>query len=123
MDSFNLLKRNLVRPPVKDTVTVPDGGYTIVRFEAYNPGYWLFHCHIEFHAEIGMALILKVGDNNEMPPVPANFPTCNDYMPNVGDNSIETPPDRETDNNDNGGNHLQMAAWTLILLMVITKLF
>jgi len=42
-------------------------------------GFWLFHCHIEFHAEIGMALIFKVGEHEEMPPVPRNFPTCNDW--------------------------------------------
>lgn len=70
-----------MNPPVKDTVTVPDGGYTIIRFEAYNPGYWLFHCHIEFHAEIGMALVVKVGDHDQMQPVPRNFPTCGDYVP------------------------------------------
>lgn len=88
LDRYNLLKRNLKSPPVKDTVTVPDGGYTILRFEASNPGFWLFHCHIEFHAEIGMALVLKVGDNDEMLPVPKNFPTCSDYMPTGKDDEL-----------------------------------
>lgn len=37
-DQKGLIKRNLLNPPSKDTVTVPDGGYTIVRFQAYNPG-------------------------------------------------------------------------------------
>lgn len=37
-DKEGLIKRNLWDPPVKDTVTVPDGGYTIVRFQAANPG-------------------------------------------------------------------------------------
>ncbi len=32
MDEMNLIKRNLDRPPLKDTVTVPVGGYTIIRF-------------------------------------------------------------------------------------------
>ena len=45
------------------------------------PGYWLFHCHIEFHAEIGMALIFKVGEHKDFPPVPKNFPRCESYMP------------------------------------------
>uniref|UniRef100_A0A1A9W9Z6 Uncharacterized protein n=1 Tax=Glossina brevipalpis TaxID=37001 RepID=A0A1A9W9Z6_9MUSC len=80
LDSLNLLKRNMMKPPIKDTVTVPDGGYTILRFAAYNPGFWLFHCHIEFHAEIGMALVLKVGNNDDMPPVPKKFPTCHDFI-------------------------------------------
>lgn len=70
---------------MKDTVTVPDGGYTIVRFVADNPGYWLFHCHIEYHVEVGMALVFKVGDHKDMLPVPKNFPTCSNYMPRIGD--------------------------------------
>lgn len=40
---------------------------------------WLLHCHIDFHAEVGMALMLKVGNFNQMAPVPRSFPTCNDY--------------------------------------------
>jgi uncharacterized membrane protein len=36
--------------------------------------------YLDFHAEVGMAIILKVGDYNQMPPVPNGFPTCNDYM-------------------------------------------
>ncbi|XP_050459859.1 uncharacterized protein LOC126855865 isoform X3 [Cataglyphis hispanica] len=79
LDRQGLINRSLTRAPLKDTVTVPDGGYTIVRFHANNPGYWLFHCHIEFHAEIGMALIFKVGEDEEMPPVPRNFPKCGDW--------------------------------------------
>lgn len=81
LDRLGRLKRNLVNPIIKDTVTVPDGGYTIIRFLADNPGFWLFHCHIEFHAEAGMSLVLKVGEANQMPRVPKDFPTCFDYIP------------------------------------------
>lgn len=122
LDKMGRIYRNLNNsPPIKDTVTVPDGGYTIIRFHADNPGknmiyitlrkikpiffdtqliltkkcmfynqylicifllgYWLFHCHIEFHVELGMALIFKVGENDEMPPTPKNFPECNDWIP------------------------------------------
>ncbi|XP_017843672.2 uncharacterized protein LOC108600530 isoform X2 [Drosophila busckii] len=98
LDQFKLLKRNLINPPVKDTVTVPDGGYTIVRFEAYNPGYWLFHCHIEFHAEIGMALVVKVGDNDQMMPVPRNFPTCGDYVPDSREDSVTSTTENDESN-------------------------
>ncbi|KAL9880339.1 multicopper oxidase 1 isoform 1-T2 [Glossina fuscipes fuscipes] len=80
LEGLGLLKRNMMEPPIKDTVTVPDGGYTILRFAAYNPGFWLFHCHIEFHAEIGMALVLKVGNNDDMPLAPKTFPTCHDFV-------------------------------------------
>ncbi|XP_058451938.1 uncharacterized protein LOC131430754 [Malaya genurostris] len=81
LDEEGKIKRRLKGAPIKDTVTIPDGGYTIIRFIASNPGYWLFHCHIEFHAEIGMALVLKVGDKSEMISAPDNFPTCFDYKP------------------------------------------
>ena len=38
LDAEGLVHRNLNHAPIKDTVTVPDGGYTIVRFHANNPG-------------------------------------------------------------------------------------
>ncbi|XP_033324267.2 uncharacterized protein LOC117219317 [Megalopta genalis] len=79
LDEQGLIRRNLDRAPLKDTVTVPDGGYTIIRFYANNPGYWLFHCHIEFHAEVGMSLVFKVGNDEDMPPVPPNFPYCGNW--------------------------------------------
>ncbi|XP_045506939.1 laccase-4-like isoform X1 [Colias croceus] len=85
-DAAGLMKRNLKNAPLKDTVTVPDGGYTIIRFKADNPGYWLFHCHIEFHVEVGMALVFKVGEEKDFVPVPRDFPTCGSYMP---DNMLE----------------------------------
>ncbi|XP_075986047.1 uncharacterized protein LOC142983100 [Anticarsia gemmatalis] len=85
-DKAGLLKRNLKNAPIKDTVTVPDGGYTVIRFKADNPGYWLFHCHIEFHVEIGMALVFKVGEHKDMAPVPRDFPSCGSYLP---DNMLE----------------------------------
>lgn len=37
-DENKVIQRNLKNPPLKDTVTVPDGGYTILRFHATNPG-------------------------------------------------------------------------------------
>ncbi|XP_047510342.1 laccase-like [Pieris napi] len=96
-DKAGLMKRNLKNPPLKDTVTVPDGGYTILRFKADNPGYWLFHCHIEFHVEVGMALVFKVGEEKDFPPIPRDFPRCGNYMP---DNMVEheTTPKPSNDN-------------------------
>lgn len=79
LDDAGLMKRRLHGAPIKDTVTVPDGGYTIIRFVANNPGFWLFHCHIDFHAEVGMSIVFKVGDYHQMRPIPKNFPTCYNY--------------------------------------------
>lgn len=83
LDRQGRITRRLQNSPMKDTVTVPDGGFTIVRFVADNPGWWLFHCHIEFHIEVGMALVFKVGDVSEMKAAPKNFPMCSNYMPEV----------------------------------------
>jgi len=77
MDAMGLLRRNPNFPVQKDTISVPDGGYTIIRFQATNPGYWFLHCHVEHHAEEGMILTLKVGTP---PAVPANFPRCGNYL-------------------------------------------
>lgn len=30
-----------------------------------------------------MALVFKVGDDNQMPPVPKDFPKCGDYIPSA----------------------------------------
>lgn len=81
LDEAGGIKRRLSGAPIKDTVTVPDGGYTVLRFLATNPGFWLLHCHIDFHVEVGMALVFKVGDYNQMTPLPPDFPTCSNYMP------------------------------------------
>jgi len=43
----------------KDTVIVPYGGYTVVRFVVDNPGWWFFHCHIEIHQLEGMAAVFS----------------------------------------------------------------
>lgn len=80
---------------------MPDGGYTIVRFVADNPGYWLFHCHIEFHSEVGMSIVFKVGEHEQMPPVPRNFPQCGSYMPRLGD-----------DDNDDSGALARAGEWS-----------
>lgn len=97
MDANGLIHRNLESAPLKDTVTVPDGGFTIIRFHATNPGYWLFHCHIEFHVETGMAMVFKVGEHEDMLPVPANFPKCNDYYYDLAVDNDEVMNESTTD--------------------------
>ncbi|KAL3293675.1 laccase 2 [Colletotrichum asianum] len=43
-------------PPRRDVALLPAGGYLVVAFKADNPGSWLFHCHIAWHASSGLAL-------------------------------------------------------------------
>ena len=37
---------------------------------------WLFHCHIDFHSDLGMTLVFKVGNTSQFPLPPPNFPKC-----------------------------------------------
>lgn len=71
------------RFPIKDTISIPSKGFTRFRFKADNPGFWLLHCHFEWHLAIGMGLVLQVGERHEMVPPPPNFPRCGNYMPDV----------------------------------------
>lgn len=68
-------------PPYKDTVVLPYPGYVRLRFRADNPGYWLLHCHFDWHLPIGMSLVIQVGDIEQMQKAPENFPRCRNYLP------------------------------------------
>ena len=35
---------------------LPTNGYVTIAFKTNNPGNWLMHCHIAFHASFGLAL-------------------------------------------------------------------
>uniref|UniRef100_A0A182NBB3 Uncharacterized protein n=1 Tax=Anopheles dirus TaxID=7168 RepID=A0A182NBB3_9DIPT len=77
-----LRQRSLIPlPPRKDTISIPSRGYARVRFRADNPGFWLMHCHYEWHTAVGMALVLQVGETDEMVKPPADFPKCGSYTP------------------------------------------
>ncbi|XP_071848940.1 uncharacterized protein [Apostichopus japonicus] len=69
-------------PPNKDTVCVSHGSYMIIQFIADNPGWWFLHCHLDFHALIGMAMVVRVGTDEDLSGlIPPNFPRCNNFAP------------------------------------------
>lgn len=41
-------------PMQRDTFMVYPQGHYVIRFQSYNPGVWLFHCHIEWHLATGL---------------------------------------------------------------------
>ncbi|KAJ2742410.1 ferroxidase fet3 [Coemansia pectinata] len=43
-------------PMRRDTFVVPPFQYVKVRFSADNPGVWMFHCHMDVHFAMGMAV-------------------------------------------------------------------
>ncbi|KAF8583894.1 multicopper oxidase [Ramaria rubella] len=54
--SSNSNVTNFVNPPRRDVVAV-NGGNTTFRFLTNNPGPWFLHCHIDWHLEVGLAVI------------------------------------------------------------------
>lgn len=67
-------------PALKDTIGVPSRGFVRLRFRADNPGFWFMHCHYEWHMAVGMALVVQVGETDEMVRPPADFPQCSNYL-------------------------------------------
>ena len=61
-DRKHKLSRNFEFALPKDTLQIPPGGYAIIRTKLDNAGTWIFHCHINYHVEIGMALVLQIGE-------------------------------------------------------------
>lgn len=47
---------NLDNPPRRDTAMLPSSGYLVIAFKTDNPGAWLMHCHIGWHASEGFSL-------------------------------------------------------------------
>lgn len=47
---------NLENPPRRDTADCPIGGYLWIAFQIDNPGAWLMHCHIAWHASDGLSI-------------------------------------------------------------------
>ncbi|OAY73209.1 Laccase-2 [Ananas comosus] len=80
---------NLVDPPERNTVGVPAGGWTAIRFRANNPGeetktssrsVWFMHCHLEVHTTWGLKMAFVVEDGNgpeeSILTPPKNLPPC-----------------------------------------------
>ena len=65
--------------PMKDTVTVPFGGYVRIRFPSNNWGWWIMHCHIEPHLLGGMAMVVNETSVSGFVPPPTDFPMCGNF--------------------------------------------
>jgi iron transport multicopper oxidase len=62
-------------PPTRDTVTIMANSYAVLRFKADNPGVFLFHCHIEWHVEMGLTATII-----EAPEMLRNLPIPEDHI-------------------------------------------
>ncbi|GAM85422.1 hypothetical protein ANO11243_034290 [Dothideomycetidae sp. 11243] len=62
-------------PPRRDTAMLPAGGWLVIAFETDNPGAWIMHCHISWHASEGLAVnFLESADQ-----IPSFIPETQDY--------------------------------------------
>ncbi|KAK3206468.1 hypothetical protein Dsin_020514 [Dipteronia sinensis] len=73
-------KFNLVDPVERNTISVPSGGWSALRFQADNPGVWFMHCHLEVHTTWGLKMAFVVdngkGPNESLLPPPTDLPKC-----------------------------------------------
>ncbi|KAI5321760.1 hypothetical protein L3X38_030831 [Prunus dulcis] len=71
---------NLIDPVERNTIGVPSGGWTAIRFRADNPGVWFMHCHLEVHTTWGLKMAFVVdngkGPNESVLPPPSDLPKC-----------------------------------------------
>ncbi|KAK2007547.1 multicopper oxidase [Colletotrichum eremochloae] len=59
------------KPPRRDTVSINSNSHAVIRFQATNPGVYLFHCHIEWHVELGLtATIIEAPEKLRNIPIP-----------------------------------------------------
>ncbi|KAF7730288.1 hypothetical protein EC973_002531 [Apophysomyces ossiformis] len=58
-DEYKASELNEINPPYRDSMYLPQSGWLALRFKADNPGTWLFHCHIEWHMDTGMAILFN----------------------------------------------------------------
>ncbi|KAI0473240.1 Cupredoxin [Xylariaceae sp. FL0804] len=62
-------------PPRRDVISVFANSHTVLRLVASNPGVYLFHCHIEWHVEMGLVATLI-----EAPEVLAGYTIPQDFL-------------------------------------------
>uniref|UniRef100_A0A6B2LS28 Plastocyanin-like domain-containing protein n=1 Tax=Arcella intermedia TaxID=1963864 RepID=A0A6B2LS28_9EUKA len=51
---------DLVAPVVRDTASVNANSWLVIRLQMNNPGVWAYHCHIDWHLENGLLLVIVV---------------------------------------------------------------
>lgn len=111
--TFNGHTRNFPAIPMRrDTIAVNSNSYVVLRFQAENPGVWLFHCHIEWHVVMGLtATIIEAPEELRGLPIPPdslaacgvqNIPTAGNAAGNTVNVSDITGANTTPANPDDG---------------------
>nr|POE65674.1 laccase-3 [Quercus suber] len=78
---------NYNNPPRRDVAMLPSGGWLALAFRTDNPGAWIMHCHIAWHADEGFAVqfLESAGSIQSVDPLSMEFDdqcaAWNDYYP------------------------------------------
>jgi len=64
---FRVLDGDDDAAPLKHTVDVPPMGRRVIEFDANETGDWLFHCHVLYHMDAGMARVFSYGGPEHEP--------------------------------------------------------
>jgi hypothetical protein len=66
---------NYDNPVRRDVAMLPSEGWLAMAWRRDNPGVWLVHCHIAWHADEGFAVQFLEGESKmaSMAPLPADF--------------------------------------------------
>jgi FtsP/CotA-like multicopper oxidase with cupredoxin domain len=68
---INTVTFNFANPPRRDVAILPANGYLAIAFKLDNPGTWLMHCHIAWHASEGLALQFVENESQVAPLITA----------------------------------------------------
>ncbi|KAH8674148.1 laccase 2 [Xylariales sp. PMI_506] len=96
-----LFSLNTNNPPRRDTATLYGAGYTVIAFMTDNPGAWLFHCHIAWHASQGLAMQL-VERPGEIPSFMEADVSTMDSMCNAWTPFYDSPAQADSEQDDSG---------------------
>ncbi|TLS24808.1 hypothetical protein PpBr36_08867 [Pyricularia pennisetigena] len=92
----NTTTLNTINPIRRDTATLPAGGHLALAFELDNPGSWIVHCHIAWHASQGLSMnfvesqgsiALGMADENIFNQTCSDWSAVKDSMPFHQDDS------------------------------------
>ncbi|KAF3941704.1 Laccase-2 [Dactylella cylindrospora] len=89
----NDLPEAIVNPTRRDVATMAGDGYLVISFPVDNPGFWLLHCHLAWHASQGLALLILEDKKNIKDHI--NEKVCKDWNNYL--RSWKPPPDEMED--------------------------
>ncbi|KAI6175909.1 hypothetical protein M3Y97_00741700 [Aphelenchoides bicaudatus] len=69
-------------PGLRDTIIIPYGGYVVLRFRTQKAGWYMAESMRASERESGLAFAFQIGEQNEMPKPPPDFPKdCGHFEP------------------------------------------